>query len=38
MPGKRFRQVSRAKALRMLMEAIREAAGDDVFILGLVGI
>mmetsp|Transcript_31177 Transcript_31177/g.50237 ORF Transcript_31177/g.50237 Transcript_31177/m.50237 type:complete len:813 (-) Transcript_31177:15-2453(-) len=33
MPAKRFRPVSRAKALRLLMEAIREAAGDDVFIL-----
>lgn len=34
MPGKRFRPVSRAKACRMLLDAIREAAGEEVFILG----
>jgi len=34
MPGKRFRSVSRAKACRMLLDAIREAAGEEVFILG----
>ena len=34
MPGKRFLKVSRAKACRMLLEAVREAAGEDVFVLG----
>eukprot|EP00913_Durusdinium_trenchii_P000056 g51.t2 len=33
MPGKRFLKVSRAKACRMLLEAVREAAGEDVFVL-----
>ena len=37
MPGKRFRPVSRAKACRMLLDAIREAAGEEVFILGDLG-